>query len=283
MSRVDSADETDDRGGVSSGAPVSAGSDMVLAYALALVLVALPAVILGWVLFAVLPVLPWWLGVLLGLAAAAGYVWLRVRRADRIVLARLGEGVPQARIPVRLTNMVEGLTLAGGVAPPELVLLDDPAHNAMAVRCQDRNHLVFTRGLVEALEVVELEGVVAALLTRLRNGDADAATLGAALFGRPMIDGPVGSVLAPVGTAALDRLLSADRDLDADRLAVSLTRYPPGLLRALRAMSGEGVRPATVSDGTAHLWLVDPVEGRATGGRDRRSPLGLRIDVLAEL
>jgi len=129
----------------------------------------------------------------------------------------------------RLENLVQGLSLAGGVEEPQVVVLSDPARNAMAVRNGGRNRIVVTQGLLQSLEVVELEGVVAELLTRLKNGDAEAATLGAALFGQPILDGPLRSVLGPVARMGLGRLLSADRDLEADRQAVRLTRYPPGL------------------------------------------------------
>jgi heat shock protein HtpX len=283
MSPAENADESDDRDSMWSGAPSRAGLELITALALAVALVAVPAMVVGGLAFAVIPVLPWWLGVLLGLLVAMAVVWLRVGRADATVLAPLGPRLAEAHLPVRLVNMVEGLTLAGGVVPPAIVVLDDPARNAMAVRCRGRNHLVFTRGLVESLQVVELEGAVAELLSRLRNGDAEAATLGAALFGRPLVDGPLKAVLAPVATIALGRLLPADRDLEADRQAVSLTRYPPGLLRALRSMSGADLRPAAVTDGTAHLWLADPNDGRAPAGHEHRAPMSLRIDVLAEL
>ena len=55
--------------------------------------------------------------------------------------------------------------------------------------------------------------------------DLDAAwraLVGAALLGRFLVDGPLGAALAPIGWSALERLLSADRDLEADRQAVTL-------------------------------------------------------------
>ena len=63
---------------------------------------------------------------------------------------------------------------------------------------------------------------------------------------------------------------------------MSLTRYPPGLLKALQVMDAGGIRPSTVTAGTSHLWLADP-EPMTEVDRERRAPLGLRIDVLAEL
>lgn len=283
MPAAEPTDETEGRDGLWSGAAVSPGSDLAPVYATSFAVLAVPAVIVLGLLFAIVPVLPWWLGVLVGLVAAGVAVWLRAERADRVVLSALGPAVAESDHPVRLTNMVDGLTLAGGVIAPSVVVIDDPARNAAAVRRRDRNHLVFTSGLVEALGVVELEGAVAELLTRLRNGDAESATVGAALLGRPLIDGPLGPVSAPLASAGLARLLPSDRDLEADRQAVTLTRYPPGLIKALEAMEGHELRPAAVTGGTAHLWLADPSGPVPADAEAPRAPLGLRIDALAEL
>ncbi len=262
-------------------------SDVQWSIGLAVLLLAIPLVIVLTIVFWLLPT-PWWLGVLVGLAIAGGLVLMRIRNADQVITSALGGGLLQADGAARLENLVQGLSLAGGVEEPEVVVLSDPARNAMAVRNRGRNRIVLTQGLLESLEVVELEGVVAELLTRLKNGDAEAATLGAALFGQPILDGPLNAVLAPLAKLGLGRLLSDDRDLQADRQAVQLTRYPPGLHGAFRKM-GEGVlTPKAYTPGLAHLWLVDPDQERqaaqASDGADgQRAPLGLRIDVLAEL
>ncbi len=278
MSDIESPAE---RGAASTGD----GVDIAPSFALAVAVVAIPLVVIGWLLFAILPG-PWWLGVLLGLIVAVGLVWLRLRNAASGVLTKLGGGLLQADGSVRLENLVRGLSLAGGVEEPEVVVLADPARNAMAVRSPigsgSRNHLVVTQGLLETLEVVELEGVVAELLTRLRNGDAEAATVGAALFGQPILDGPLSAVLGPVASLGLGKLLRDDRDLEADRQAVSLTRYPPGLFGALKQIGEGDVTPKSYSRGLAHLWLIDPGHDGSSLGVGR-APLDLRIDVLAEL
>lgn len=250
--------------------------------ALAAVVLAVPVIIVGIVVFALIPG-PWWIGLLLGLVLAAAAVWSRLRNADQRILAKLGGGLLQADGSARLENLVRGLSLAGGVEEPDVVILSDTARNAMAIRSRGRNRLVVTQGLLQSLEVVELEGVVAELLTRLRNGDAESATIGAALFGQPILDGPLGSALRPLATIGLGRLLQEDRDLEADRQAVRLTRYPPGLLSALRRMGEGEVTPKTTTDGLAHLWLVDPRPVASGTAEALRAPLDLRIDVLAEL
>jgi heat shock protein HtpX len=241
---------------------------------------AVPAILVGVLIFAIGPG-PWWLGILVGAAAVAGALWWLLQSADRRILTSLGGGLLRADGSERLENLVQGLSLAGGVEEPTVTVLADPARNALVLRNRGRNHLVMTQGLLESLSVVELEGVAAELLVRLKNGDAEAATTAAALFGRPMIDGPLGSVLRPIGGIGMGRLLDDDRDLDADRQAVDITRYPPGLLSAYRVMSEGEMRPNSATEGIGHLWLVDPAAGQSVDGR--RAPLDLRINVLAEL
>ncbi len=251
------------------------------AIGLAVALVAIPAVLIGILIFALIPG-PWWIGVILGLVVAAAVVIHRAQNADQAVVSKLGGGLLQADGEARLANLVQGLSLAGGVAEPDLMILSDRSMNAMAVQRSGRNQLVVTQGLLENLEVVELEGVVAELLTRLKNGDAEAATVGAALFGQAILDGPLASVLRPVATAALGRLLNDDRDLNADRQAVNLTRYPPGLHAAFVKIGEGEVTPDSYRVGQAHLWLVDP-DGSTAASDSGRASLDLRRDVLAEL
>ena len=265
------ADQTNQSDG-SDGRPVAA-------IALAGATVAVPLAVVGALVFAVLPG-PFWVGIVLGLLVAAAVIWLWLRAADRVAMARIDGGLPDSADVERLTNLVSGLALAAGVAEPEVRVLPDPARNALVAARSGRNHLAVTTGLLDHIDPIQMEGLVAELLIRLKNGDAEAATIGAALFGRPMLDGPLAPLLRPLATRGLDLLLDPDRDLTADRHAVSLTRYPPGLLAALQIISQGELRPSASTDGVAHMWLVDPVDG--AGSSSSRSGIDLRIDVLAE-
>ncbi len=247
---------------------------------LAALALALPLVIVLVVLAALVPGVPWWLGLLVGLAVAAAAVVHRLRSAHDVVvdhlLSRHG-----AVSSVRLTNMVQSLALAAGVAEPEAFVLDSEAVNAMIVARSDEATLLVTRGLDQRLEPVELEAVVAELLVRQRNGDAEAATIGAALYRLPLL-GPLSQLtITPVAPMGLGRLLTDERDLEADRQAVTLTRYPPALLGALMKIKGQPRRPADIGSGCDLLWLVEP--DPVADSSETRSPLELRIDVLAEL
>lgn len=272
MSEPDHQVEQREQGADAAGPPIGA-------ILLAVAVLAVPAAIIGGLIFALIPG-SFLIGVVLGIIAAVVAVVLRLRSADRVVMAGIEGGLPSSAPVERLTNLIQSLSLAAGVDQPEIRIVPDSARNAMVASCRGRNHLAVTSGLLDHIDVIQMEGVVAELLVRLKNGDAEAATTGAALFGRPMIDGPLSAVLGPIGERGLAMLLDADRDLTADRHAVSLTRYPPGLLAALQTMSEGEAAPASSSDGVAHVWLVDP--GERNSAAVARSGIDLRIDILAE-
>ncbi len=262
----------------------STGPKLAFVVALAWLAVAGPFVIVGVIAFAVVPGVGWWLGALIGAASAMVLVLVRLHGAavSRLLNA-IGAEPASEGDHGRYYNLVEGLSLAGGIAQPDLYVLDDDARNVAAVARGDQSAIVITAGLLDSLDRIGLEGIIAEALVRIGNGDAEAATVGSSLFG-PLISGPLAVVTKPMATMGLRRLLGSDRDLLSDRAAVALTRYPPGLLAALdvvRAGSPIVGEPNPVTD---HVWLVPP--SAVDPGAEvvvTVAPLDLRIDVLGEL
>lgn len=261
-------------------------TSLALPLGLAVVALALPLMLVMVVLAFVIPGVPWWLGLIVGLLVAVVYVLSRLSSAHRTVLDALLGDATATRTSPRLENILNGMALVGGVSHPEVYVLPDDALNALAIRRGDELTIAVTRGLINDLELVELEGVVAELIARLRNGDAESATVYSAVF--ELTPGWVRGLFTPVAGAARSRLLDEGRDLQADRHAVSLTRYPPGLRRALTTIKADAAVPASSVPSLRTLWLVDPDHGTASSGSTlrvagQRAPLELRIDVLAEL
>ncbi|MEZ5408788.1 MAG: hypothetical protein R2761_12235 [Acidimicrobiales bacterium] len=241
-------------------------------------LVAVPLMVLASALCAVIPGVPWWMGIPVGLAVAALLVAQRVRGAYGRLLAALGAVPVDPDEYARYHNIVQGLSLAASVGEPDLYVVDDPGRNAAAVARGRSTAVVATTGLLAAVDRIALEAVVAECLVRLGNGDAEAATLGATLFS-PLGSGP----LAPVAAMGLGRLLAEDRDLLADRAAVALTRYPPGLSSALAAINAGPARVQRAPVHLDHVWLVPPSSLEAAGDPADTPGLTLRMDVLGEL
>jgi Zn-dependent protease with chaperone function len=199
--------------------------------------------------------------VLVGLAA-----WLSLA-GERRALAGLSPRPADPDRDARLVNLVDGLCTTAGLRAPRLLVTDDPGCNLLvAGRGVDAAVLVVTRGLLDHLSRIELEGVLADGLVQIRQGDIVPATVAVATFG-------LGVRFALAGTAA---------DEAADQAAAALTLYPPALARALDAMDEHGTKVAGARATTAHLWLADPRPASA-GAQASRPPLAERAAALREL
>lgn len=217
--------------------------------------------LLGWLVG-----LRWWLA-FIGAALGAGVAWWHIHRTPQRVLAAVGAA--DLRDAPRLENLVEGLCLSSGIAVPALRVIESPARNAFTVGLSEATtSLVVTRGLLDGLSRMELEGVVARQLWLIKHGDTDRGTLVAAI--------------ASVWAGAVDRLTDPRADVTADMEAVGLTRYPPGLLGALETIEADHV-VASAPSWTRHLWIEDPVS--SAGGRpsSSHSPIDERLATLREL
>jgi heat shock protein HtpX len=216
----------------------------------------------GLALFGLLVTLALGLGVG-GLGAGLGLAVLVVGFApgigERAALRDAGaEPADPQRLP-RYHNLVEGLCHAAGLPMPRLYLVDSDAANAFSIgRDPERGALVVTRGLLTGLNRVEVEGVLAHELNHIWSWGARLATLGVALGRVP----------------GLLRLVAPPRrEFDADEAGARLTRYPPGLVSALKKLAAGD--PPPIRPHLGHLWIVAP--------DPTHPPVAARIAALQEL
>jgi Zn-dependent protease with chaperone function len=216
-------------------------------------------------------------GVLVGLSA-----W---RFSTSWVLRLIGGRPIEHGEEPRLENLVDGLCATFGIRSPKLVEVDDPLPNSCSLgTSSSRTYLVVTRGLLERLGLVEMEGVVAHELAHVKRGDTVLSSI-------------VTTVLGPWAWLSgsdqwLHRALGRGREFRADDLAVSTVRYPPGLQRALDEMSSSGsgaedgspVPSASAFTGRRLFmmrWLwIDPLVGPVAhaGQPERRAGRALDFD-----
>jgi len=244
-------------------------------------------------------------------------------KADKIALAvsRAHPADPQQY--ARLHNIVEGLCIAGGLPKPGVYVIDDPAPNAFATG-RDPKHaaIAVTTGLLEKMNRVELEGVVAHELSHIRNYDILISTLAVTMVGAAALLADMGVrmmwwnggrvarsgdrdsrgnplaligfallILAPIVAKAMQAAISRNRETLADVSACQLTRYPPGLISALEKLQADTTVTHAASTATAHLWIEQPMSGVGDNGRlgglhrmfDTHPPLEERIALLREL
>ncbi len=258
------------------GSPLAANS-ILRSTALTVIVGVAVVVAIPLLIICVLTGIPWPLAPIIGLVAGVALVVPRLRNVEQAVLSQFSAVPADELRHARLLNLVEGLVLSIGLPEPEVRVLEDPALNAMAVVGSDSVTLIVTQGLLEALDRLELEGVVAELLVRAKDGDAAIGTGAASLIGGLFLDGPLGSFRA-FGVSRLRAMLDDDRDLLADRAAVGVTRYPPALASAFVKMKSGELVPAGSTARVEHLWLVPPPRALVAS-----HSLDLRIDVLQEI
>ena len=234
--------------------------------------------------------------VIAGAAAFASY-WKSDALALAMSHARPADPVEYAR----LHNIIEGLCIAAGLPKPRVYVIDDPAPNAFATGRNPRHAAVaVTTGLLEKMNRIELEGVIAHELSHVKNYDILVSTLAVTLVGIIALmtdfalrflwwggprhrddrsDGGAGAgvivaaigfvllVLTPIVARLMQFAVSRRREALADFSGVNLTRYPPGLISALEKLRDDTTVVHSSSRATAHLWIEQPTEQQSGQGR----------------
>ena len=243
------------------------------------------------------------------------------RTGDKVVLAMSrAREVTHADQP-RLHNLVEGLCIAGGIPKPRVYMVADDAPNAFATgRDPEHASIAVTTGLLEKMNRVELEGVIAHELSHVKNRDTLVMAIVATLVGvlvlladwtlrsffwgvggrrRDNEGGGAGAVFALVGIVVavlmpilarvMQMAVSRRREFYADVSGVQMTRYPPGLISALEKLKADSTVVHTAVRSTGHLWIESPLQhessfmGKLNRLFDTHPPLDERIRMLREL
>jgi heat shock protein HtpX len=235
-------------------------------------------------------------GGLIGFAIAAiiaiALSWISYFNSDKVALAMSHAKPADEHTYARYHNLVEGLCIASGLPKPRLYIIDDPAPNAFATgRNPQHAAIAVTTGLLDKMNRVELEGVLAHELSHVKNYDVLIMTLAVTMVGiiallsdfflRFMFWGggrrgsdernnPVGAIIAlfgivllifsPIIARMMQFAVSRQREYLADSSGVSLTRYPPGLISALKKLKDDTTVIHTASKATAHLWIEEPLD-----------------------
>ncbi|MFN0026383.1 MAG: M48 family metalloprotease [Acidimicrobiales bacterium] len=262
-------------------------------------------------------------GIAIAVVIAGGGAFASYWKSDAIALAVSRARPADEHTYARLHNLVEGLCIASGLPKPRLYVVEDPAPNAFATG-RNPNHaaIAVTTGLLERLNRVELEGVLAHELSHVKNYDILVSTLAIVMVGVVTLladlsfrfawlsghrrsddrSGPgpqailavfglVAILLGPLVARLIHLAVSRRREQLADFSAVEMTRYPPGLIAALEKLQADSSVVRSGSRATAHLWIEDPMAQRPEDGNLARlnrlfnthPPLGERIEALREL
>jgi heat shock protein HtpX len=240
----------------------------------------------------------------------------------RVVLASTRAREVSAAEAPRLHNLVEGLSIAAGIPKPRIWIVPESAPNAFATgRDPAHSHIAVTQGLLETMNRVELEGVLGHEIAHVVDRDILVGTVVATLVGAAVLlaeffmrmwwwggfrgrrgDSGGGAasalifavgflllILAPIFGQLIRLAVSRNREYLADAQGAMLTRYPPGLVAALKKLQTAPTAMHSANNATAHLWLNQPsrIEGERMSGMERlfatHPPLAERIRRLEEM
>ena len=243
-----------------------------------------------------------WAGVVVALLVAAVMSVGSYFGGDRLVLLSSGAKRIDLAQPAddqkQLVNVVTEMSLAGGLQPPAVYLIDDSAPSAFATG-RDPQHasLAVTTGLLAKMDREELQGVVAHEMSHIGNYDIRFTLLVGVLVGaialladwflrftfwgggrRSSRDDRGGgggggggaailfliaivlAILAPIISRLVQLAVSRRRESLADVSAVGLTRNPRGLARALRTIADDPEVLEVANRATQHLYIVNPIK-----------------------
>jgi heat shock protein HtpX len=269
---------------------------------------------IGWVFSYILDTYLIFIGALvLSIIMNVGSYWF----SDKIVLS-LHRARPLDRDNTEedeVYRLVENIAMTAGLPQPDVYIMEDQALNAFATgRNPEHGVVVVTRGLLNALNKTEMEGVLAHEMSHIGNRDTLIQSVAVVLVGLivllaewflnvsllglgrnsnegggafqigMMILGFVLALLAPVLAQVMQAAISRKRELLADSSGALLTRYPEGLADALRKISGQNTTSVqTASKATAHMFLVNPLnmnKDKLAGLFASHPPVEKRIEAL---
>jgi heat shock protein HtpX len=266
-----------------------------------------------------------WVGFAIAAAIAVVVQLFSYFSGDKLVLASARAREVTSEQQPRLHNIMEGLAIAAGVPKPRVYVVPEQAPNAFATgRDPEHSSIAVTQGLLDTMDRVELEGVIGHEMSHVLDRDILYGTIVATIIGalvlmseffmRSWLWSGVGGrrvggrgggggggqfivfaigfamvILAPIFGKLIQLAVSRNREYLADAQGALMTRYPPGLISALKKIQTAPQAMRSANNATAHMWLNQPsrIPGEETGRMERlfstHPPMAERIRRLEEM
>ena len=230
-------------------------------------------------------------GMLIAFVIAALMNFFSYWFSDKIVLSMYGAREISYEEAPWLHRIVEDLARRANIPKPRIYLVPMEQPNAFATgRGPGHAAVAVTRGILEILNEEELKGVLAHELAHIKNRDVLIASIAATIAGAiSMIvhwiqwalifgwgrdeenNNPlalVGSILliivTPIIAAIIQMAISRSREYLADETGAYICGCPLALARALEKIHNYVTQvPARVNEGTAHLFIENPLKGES--------------------
>ncbi len=243
------------------------------------------------------------------------YILISYYNSDKIALSSVRAKPADKYKHKEFYDLVESLTIASGLPMPKLYVMESSQINAFASG-RDPQHAVvcITTGSLQKLEKKELEGVLAHEMSHIANYDIRYLTLVTVMVGIIsivseiflrslwfgagnrgnnnnnsgaifLIIGIVLAILAPIVVYFVQLSISRKREYAADASAVKFTRYPRGLINALKKIKEEvpevskPEKSKRIPKAVAPLFFSNPFKNMGS----THPPLDKRIETLERM
>jgi heat shock protein HtpX len=212
--------------------------------------------------------------------------------SDKLILSITKARLIEKEDSPELYRIVENLCITAGLPLPKIYIIEESQPNAFTTG-RDPEHAIIavTRGLLEKLERVELEGVIAHELAHIGNKDMLLGSVVVFLVGiislisdyflrisskggmgkrdsrdsrHPLlfVFGILAAILAPTAATLIKLAISRKGEFRADATGALLTRYPEGLAEALEKISSDNNPLRVANTTTSHLYIANPFRGK---------------------
>lgn len=200
--------------------------------------------------------------IMLGLASIISivYVLITYNMSDKIALASVGAYKADKIEHKKLYDAVENMSLASGMPMPGVYIMPGEQINAFATGKNPQKSIIcVTEGALKKLNKQELEGVIGHEMSHIANYDIRFVTIAAVVVGAIAIFSEmflrslsfrdsdhdnknpiffilaiIFAILAPLIVKLVQLAISRKREFMADAGSAQFTRYPLGLVSALK-------------------------------------------------
>ena len=248
-----------------------------------------------------------WLAVWVTVIAIV-YAVIQYYASSSLTMAMTGAKEIVKKDNPRLYNTVENLSITTGLPMPKVYIIDDKAPNAFATG-RDPQHaaVAATTGLLDIMNDKELTAVMAHEMSYVKNYDIRVSMV---VFGLTCVVGlisdlafrmmfygnrrrdnegsPMGyllviiaGILAPIFASLAQMAVSRQREYLADASAVNITRYPEGMIAALKRLQEHSAPMKSQNIATEAMYINNPLrKGFFSNLFSSHPPLEKRIERL---
>lgn len=240
--------------------------------------------------------------------AAIIYAVIQYYASSTLTMAMTGAREITKKENPRLYNIVENLSITTGLPMPKVYIMQDSAPNAFATGRDPRHASVAaTTGLLDVMDDKELTAVMAHEMSHVKNYDIRVSMI---VFGLVCVIGlisdiafrmmfygnrrrdnegsPVGyalvliaAILSPFVAALAQMAVSRQREYLADASAVNITRYPEGMINALKKLQSHSQPMKSQNIAAESMYINNPLrKGFFSNLLSSHPPLEKRIERL---